>query len=179
MIQKINLIAVSLILAMVTGNTYAALVNFTVTGYADYWADAGNAFGLAVDDAITATGTFDDSVLTGGYGTIDFLSGSNSLTITVGSMTFYESDDDYGSPEMIITADPFDFELTFHNAMDGGGFFDSMFYIFDAEDASGNQVGGTWYGESLTITAVPVPAAVWLFGSGLISLIGFARSRKS
>lgn len=31
---------------------------------------------------------------------------------------------------------------------------------------------------SMTITAVPVPAAVWLFGSGLIGLIGIAR-RKS
>jgi len=29
------------------------------------------------------------------------------------------------------------------------------------------------------ITAVPVPTAVWLFGSGLIGLIGFARRKKS
>lgn len=29
------------------------------------------------------------------------------------------------------------------------------------------------------LTAVPVPAAVWLFGSGLIGLIGVARKRKS
>lgn len=32
---------------------------------------------------------------------------------------------------------------------------------------------------SMTITAVPVPAAVWLFGSGLIGLIGVARRKKS
>jgi hypothetical protein len=32
---------------------------------------------------------------------------------------------------------------------------------------------------SLTVTPVPVPAAVWLFGSGLIGLIGIARRRKS
>ena len=30
----------------------------------------------------------------------------------------------------------------------------------------------------LTTSAVPVPAAVWLFGSGLIGLIGFARRKK-
>ena len=30
----------------------------------------------------------------------------------------------------------------------------------------------------LDTTVVPVPAAVWLFGSGLISLIGFARRKK-
>ncbi|MDH5766502.1 MAG: VPLPA-CTERM sorting domain-containing protein [Gammaproteobacteria bacterium] len=29
------------------------------------------------------------------------------------------------------------------------------------------------------ISAVPVPAAVWLFGSGLISLAGFARRKKT
>jgi hypothetical protein len=28
------------------------------------------------------------------------------------------------------------------------------------------------------VSAVPVPAAVWLFGSGLLSLVGFARRRK-
>ena len=28
-------------------------------------------------------------------------------------------------------------------------------------------------------SAVPVPAAVWLFGSGLISLVGFARRKKA
>ncbi|TNF35973.1 MAG: VPLPA-CTERM sorting domain-containing protein [Gammaproteobacteria bacterium] len=29
-----------------------------------------------------------------------------------------------------------------------------------------------------TITAVPVPAAIWLMGSGLLALVGFARSKK-
>lgn len=31
----------------------------------------------------------------------------------------------------------------------------------------------------LTVTAIPVPAAVWLFGSGLIGLVGVARRRKA
>jgi hypothetical protein len=38
-------------------------------------------------------------------------------------------------------------------------------------------------GNSLTVTSVnssvvPIPAAVWLFGSGLIGLIGLARRKK-
>lgn len=35
-----------------------------------------------------------------------------------------------------------------------------------------------WDDISLEVSAVPVPAAVWLFGSGLIGLIGIARRRK-
>jgi hypothetical protein len=30
-----------------------------------------------------------------------------------------------------------------------------------------------------TVTAVPVPAAIWLFGSGLLGLIGIARRKKA
>jgi hypothetical protein len=63
-----------------------------------------------------------------------------------------------------------------------------------ALDANGNAVlvslgnlGADWgffdgvpYAEiySVHIQAVPVPAAVWLFGSGLIGIFGFRRSRK-
>lgn len=45
-------------------------------------------------------------------------------------------------------------------------------------DPSG--LGGIRYSLKLvgTISAVPVPAAVWLFASGLIGLMGFARTRK-
>lgn len=33
--------------------------------------------------------------------------------------------------------------------------------------------------DNFSITAVPVPAAIWLFGSGLIGLIGVARRKKA
>jgi hypothetical protein len=32
--------------------------------------------------------------------------------------------------------------------------------------------------DDVSLTAVPVPAAVWLFGSGILGLVGVARRRK-
>jgi hypothetical protein len=39
--------------------------------------------------------------------------------------------------------------------------------------------GGAIYWDDVQINAVPVPAAAWLFGSGLLGLVGVARRRKS
>jgi hypothetical protein len=39
---------------------------------------------------------------------------------------------------------------------------------------SANATGNSY---SMTVTAVPIPAAIWLFGSGLLGLIGIARKK--
>ena len=50
--------------------------------------------------------------------------------------------------------------------LDGDGIYDA------------GTMDGTPLSLSITPSAVPVPAAVWLFGSGLVGLIGVARRRK-
>ncbi len=45
------------------------------------------------------------------------------------------------------------------------------------EKTLGNFFVGT--DGSISLTAVPVPAAVWLFGSGIVGLVGVARRRKA
>lgn len=52
----------------------------------------------------------------------------------------------------------------------------AIFYIEDT-DATGTTYLAT--GILTSVTVVPIPAAVWLFGSGLIGLIGVARRKKA
>jgi hypothetical protein len=52
-------------------------------------------------------------------------------------------------------------------------------HTFEREQGVAPHINSPDYGSFLVqSTVVPVPAAVWLFGSGLIGLIGFARRKK-
>ena len=65
----------------------------------------------------------------------------------------------------------------------GDGTYDVNFqwshYITTADDPSGSYVGFTarWLVDGVA-TVVPVPAAVWLMGSGLVGLGAVARRRR-
>jgi hypothetical protein len=54
---------------------------------------------------------------------------------------------------------------------------DAGWVSFGNSDASDNL--NALYAVSEELTVIPVPAAVWLFGSGLIGLIGIARRKKT
>ena len=44
-------------------------------------------------------------------------------------------------------------------------------------DISGSPISMTYSGATASVAAVPVPAAAWLFGSGLLGLIGMVRRK--
>ena len=160
----------------------AAVVNFTIDGIVNS-ADAGNVFNLSAGNTISASGSFDDSVLSGGdTGTVLFdMSSGNSLSLSFGTMTFQASDDiDYASGNPFITLNAgsltaFDFAANVGTL----GYLTSFELNVDAEDDSYNFVNATWTGITIDSTTVPVPAAVWLFGSGLLGLVGFARRKAA
>ena len=71
--------------------------------------------------------------------------------------------------------------LTFDAVMPGGpitaGVDVSLTDVWSDYDSNTNMTP-TGVGSEITINAVPVPAAVWLFGSGLLGLVGMARRRS-
>lgn len=179
--SKISTRLMSLIaaLALMAGISvaHAAPVSFSLVGNVDY-ADFGNDFGLATNDDISGIGSYDDSSLTG-IGTESILfSGGNTLSLTVGSESFTQADD-LTPASLVFDGGVFQY-LSFSGDAFSFGFFDSYpcgATCFEGEDDNFNIIEGTW--TSFTTTVVPVPAAVWLFGSGLLGLAGLARRKRS
>src|SRR3989344_6596998 len=158
---------------LAVGGAQAAMVNFTVTGEVD--SASGSPYGLVVGSTITASGTFDDSVISTAPYTVYFDSApansSNTMTIVADSYTWYQTQDDsYGSggyPNLVLDGGGNFVGINFHALLDDGiSAFDSFSSTFYINDAAYDTVSGLWNVSSFTMTPVPVPAALWLFGSG-------------
>ena len=175
--KTFSVLVVTLTLFCAMPVAQAAIYNFTIDGLV-YDGDEvnPNAYGLTAGETITATGTFTANLGTVGSetGTVSFATGSgNTMTIDLnGTLLFASSDDDYGSglgPFLSFSSGSLsDFDFT----KAGSPAFNSSFVYFDDYDS----LFGEWTNASLTV--VPVPAAVWLFGSGLLGLGGAAFRRR-
>lgn len=172
-------------MALGTTGAHAALVNFTLTGTTDEWTIAPNVFGVGVGDTITVTGTFDDSVLSGGTGTVSFdQSTGNTLAISFPNVSFTEqSDSNYtlsnSRPNLTLDSGVltgFNFDAEF-GGVDGHAFNSQDLFFFGWEYGYDLTVSGVW--GDFSMTPVPVPAAVWLLGSGLIGLAGIAKRKRT
>lgn len=77
-----------------------------------------------------------------------------------------------------ITGDPWQVDYVFEARFANTGAYLPYLDFFDAQStASGASTKNNFNGQ-LFYSPVPVPAAVWLFGSGLLGLIGVARRKK-
>ncbi len=152
--------------------TYNYVITGTVLAGDEF---APNAYNLTAGDSITASGTF-TADLTGGT-TVSFANGSgNSMTIDLNGTPLSASDDDGflagTGPTLTFDAGSaltdFDFQDT------GTPSFNSSFLFFDDFD----NLFGEW-DSNVSLTVIPLPAAFWLFGSGLLALVAALRKPRS
>ena len=154
------------------------------------------------------TSNLGGNVILGGYGVFgagvvarkDYVLQSGQSTITI-DFDFYRIDS-WDNERFIVEANGttlasnvYNFSGGTHNIGGNGSFRDEKVHYslsFDADSTllslafrstlNQGSIDESWGVDNLvisqTVNAVPVPAAVWLFGSGLLGLVGVAR-RKS
>ena len=148
------------------GNTIA-YVSFkdTVASYDSYWS--------------VSSGEFLIDQVEGGYSGISILfPGLGFVSPVSGDL---EVINDFGSND----GSEMDFGYLFGSIMfaDGSIWTDVTFNLSptldtNTLDAAADGLGNPTVGTGHAVSAVPVPAAIWLFGSGLIGLIGLARRKR-
>lgn len=156
------------------GLAEGAIQNVTVSG-SILTADAGNLFGLNVGDPVSLQATYDDTSAIGS-GIIPFDSStSNLLTMTLGGIQSYESNDaDYlGSyPRLTVCNDPLLPVLMIDYSVNYGVNGASIDYFavtrtqFLAIDANGATIRGEW-----TLSNCPEPSTLVLAGLAAVGIV--------
>lgn len=160
------------------GYTYAGATSTTIsldivlegevggtTDEFDAWVNSNVAVILGdVDYYTTHYPTFIFEVVPGTPGLEELGTSNLSLDLNAGQQTLMGS--------ISFTLDPGD-EFFVWAGLEAGGIRDGYGDAFSTLTMSFSDDTG------ITPSIIPVPAAVWLFGSGLIGLIGFARRKKS
>ena len=166
--------------AFISFNANSAIVTYNLTGTV---VTPGDFFG----EAGTGSFSYDDDLLTGsGLEAIDAFS-SLSVDLTIFGQTFTESDDISGSASLTFNnGEPIQLDYLISElpdppdnntvAIDEPGVI--TIDIFEPYPSNLRPVTGG-FEVDVKVEAVPVPAAVWLFGSGILGLIGIARRKSS
>lgn len=133
------------------------------------------------------TYTNEETILSGGMVEIDFqmditFDGLDLLPVEyrIGIDNTYNADNPSADTATLLTypdniaftMDNTEYLLTFNGfSRDGGVTFETYASLPEDQQTTAEIFA--------TLTTVPIPAAVWLFGSGLLSLIGVARHKKA
>lgn len=166
-ILKIGML-VAVVLACNTGIASAAFITGGMGIIGNYDADATT---LTLNTAIGTSG-LDDIGATVGFGTGGFINnGSISLA------TFVPVTDVFtiGGWQLDLTSLTIVDQTVSLLTLKGTGLLSGNGFSSAAATWTFSSQGASSY--SMSITAVPVPAAMWLFGSGLIGLIAVARKK--
>ncbi len=172
--KKIITVCTGLVLAVGLNSTQAALMNFSVMGDIVIGQELySNIYNLSAGDTVTLTGTFDDTGLTSGTGTVyfDINNPTNSFSISLGAFTESSFDDiSYASGGLPA--------ITFNNyQLVDMDFLTQTFNSWGLGFDDQNSMYGEWRTD-VQFSPVPAPAALWLLVSGLIGLAGFLRKRE-
>ncbi len=182
--KYITTVFITLFLVFFAGAAHAALVTESFTGEITF-ADSSNPFGVTAGDAITWEATYDLAYLDTMFSTLNIGESTDmNLSVTLGSRTFVETEDMFygpgifGSPLLTfdtenningisILVDDMANLYRFKNTSDYTGF---NIYAIDGFNDGTLLVSGNFNFEP-----VPVPAAAWLLGSGLLGMLGLRR----
>jgi len=152
-------------------------VTFNITGgSANLWFDTTPDFDFNNDTGFSATNAILTGTIVGGSGTLisGGLFGVTSIDIVVDSY-----DANVFSPDNIVAGNSV-FTLQITNPTNAA-FLDGI--RNGAKSVNGNTVDIDDLllaaDGNLALQAVPIPAAVWLFASGLLGLVGMAKRRKA
>jgi len=180
-IKSITISALFSLSLLASSYANAAIVQFSVNGEITR-AAADNYFNLVAGDIVTVTGVYDDSVVVAsGESIIDFSSLSgNYFNFEFGNTTYNSADDFDNLATMYLFDGLFDgidyispdFKLHSYGYVGGYEWYEDF-------TAKNDTIAGNWIVDSFQVTAVPVPAAVWLFATGLIFLSGIARRKPN
>jgi hypothetical protein len=158
-------------------NNSGAAINFTLFQYTDFDLGGNGPYDSANDNVGDGT----DGLNYGQNDTVNQISG-NYVTQTNGTMSVNEQAATVPFPTLTQIGQAVALEdALFDGTLIGTNAGDSFTgdaawiwqYTFNIADGASASVGKTMIME----TVVPVPAAVWLFGSGLLGLVGVARRR--
>ena len=189
MALKTGFTSITCMALLIIGQAQASIVQFSINGEITS-AISGNVFGLSVGETISASGQFDDSLLTidetePNVSFIDFSSTSNNMQINFGNTTYTDSMDVYNGAQMFFYNGLFDGIIyeSIDSSFDSWGYanqgFQDDFNAFYDIEALTSEAGGYWLVDSYAITSVPLPAAVWLFTTGLLSFGVFSRRKHT